>query len=49
MAYSLGEYCVEHNARPEESIYYYSIAYNLTRNEDIKKKIDKLSAQIKKQ
>lgn len=49
MAYSLGEYCVEHNARPEESIYYYSIAYNLTRNEDIKQKIDKLSAQIKKQ
>ncbi len=38
MAYSLGEYCVEHNARPEESIYYYSIAYNLTRNEDIKQK-----------
>lgn len=38
MAYSLGEYCVEHNARPEESLFYYSIAYNLTRNEDIKKK-----------
>ncbi|MGN0614443.1 MAG: hypothetical protein ACI4JB_11165 [Porcipelethomonas sp.] len=42
MAYSLGEYCVEHNAHPQESLFYYSIAYNLTREEKIKKKLDKL-------
>ena len=42
MAYSLGEYCVEHNAHPQESLYYYSIAYNLTRDEKIKEKLDKL-------
>ncbi len=48
MAYSLGEYCVEHNSRPEEALFYYSIAYNLTRNEDIKKKMDELSSKIQK-
>ena len=42
MAYSLGEYCVEHGAHPQESLYYYSIAYNLTRDEKIKEKLDKL-------
>ena len=47
MAYSLGEYCVEHNAHPQESLYYYSIAYNLTRDEEIKKKLDKLVEQAK--
>lgn len=48
MAYSLGEYCVEHNSRPEEAMFYYTIAYNLTMNKDIKKKIDKLSEKIEK-
>lgn len=47
MAYSLGEYCVEHNAHPQESLYYYSIAYNLTRDEKIKEKLDKLVEQAK--
>lgn len=42
MAYSLGEYCVEHDAHPQESLFYYSIAYNLTREEKIKEKLDKL-------
>lgn len=47
MAYSLGEYAVEHNAHPQESLFYYSIAYNLTREEKIKEKIDKLVEQAK--
>jgi len=47
MAYSLGEYCVEHNAHPQESLFYYSIAYNLTREEKIKEKLDKLVEQAK--
>ncbi len=47
MAYSLGEYCVEHNAHPQESLFYYSIAYNLTRDEKIKEKLDKLVEQAK--
>lgn len=47
MAYSLGEYCVEHNAHPQESLFYYSIAYNLTREEKIKEKLDKLVEEAK--
>lgn len=47
MAYSLGEYCVEHNAHPQESLYYYSIVYNLTRDEKIKEKLDKLVEQAR--
>ncbi len=47
MAYSLGEYCVEHNAHPQESLFYYSIAYNLTRDEKIKEKLDELVKQAK--
>lgn len=47
MAYSLGEYCVEHNAHPQESLFYYSIAYNLTRDEKIKEKLDKLVEQAR--
>ncbi len=47
LAYSLGEYCVEHNAHPQESLYYYSIVYNLTRDEKIKEKLDKLVEQAK--
>ncbi len=47
MAYSLGEYCVEHNAHPQESLYYYSIAYNLTRDEKIKEKLDRLVEEAK--
>ena len=47
MAYSLGEFCVEHDAHPQESLYYYSIAYNLTRDEKIKVKLDKLVEQAK--
>ena len=47
MAYSLGEYCTEHGAHPQESLYYYSIAYNLTRDEKIKEKIDKLVEEAK--
>lgn len=47
MAYSLGEYCVEHNAHPQESLFYYSIAYNLTREEKIKEKLDKLVEQAR--
>ena len=46
IAYSLGEYCVEHNSRPEEALFYYGIVYGLTRNEDIKKKIDELNGKI---
>ena len=42
MAYSLAEYCVEHDAHPQESLYYYSIVYNLTHEEEVKKKLDKL-------
>ncbi len=47
MAYSLGEYCVEHDANPNESLYYYSIAYNLTRDEKIKPKLDKLAEEVR--
>lgn len=47
MAYSLGEYCVEHDARPDESVFYYNIAYNLTRDESIMEKIKVLVAKIK--
>ena len=49
IAYSLGEYCVEHNSRPEEARFYYNIAYGLTREEKIKKKIDDRTEQIRAQ
>ncbi|MGN1480497.1 hypothetical protein [Porcipelethomonas sp.] len=45
IAYSLGEYCVEHNSRPEEALFYYSIVYGLTRDENVKKKMDDLNAK----
>ena len=47
VAYALGEYCVEHNAHPQESLFYYSIAYNLTRDEKIKEKLDELVKQAR--
>ncbi len=47
VAYALGEYCVEHNAHPQESLFYYSIAYNLTRDEEVKDKLDKLVEQAR--
>lgn len=46
IAYSLGSYCMEHNAPPQESMFYMQIVYGLTRDEKVKDKIDMLNAQI---
>ena len=46
IAYSLGCYCMEHDAPPQESMFYMQIVYGLTRDEKVKDKIDMLNAQI---
>lgn len=46
IAYSLGSYCMEHNAHPEESLFYMSIAFDLSHDEKIRDTIDMLNAQI---
>lgn len=46
IAYSLGTYCMEHNAPPQESMFYMQIVYDLTHSEKVQEKIDMLNAQI---
>lgn len=46
IAYSLGSYCIEHDAPPQESMFYMQVVYGLTRDEKVKEKIDMLNAQI---
>ena len=46
IAFSLGNYCIEHNAPPQESLFYMQIAYDLSRSEKVLEIIDRLKAQI---
>ncbi len=46
IAYSLGSYCMEHNAPPQESMFYMQIVFNLTNSEKVKEIIERLQAQI---
>lgn len=46
LIYSLGSYCMEHNAPPQESLYYMQLAYDLSRSEKLLETIDMLKAQI---
>ncbi len=46
IAYTLGNYCMENNADPQESLFYMLIVYNLTRDKNVEKAIEKLNAQI---
>lgn len=46
IAYSLGSYCMEHNAPPQETLFYMQIVYNLTNSNEVKEIIEKLNAQL---
>lgn len=46
LIYSLGCYCMEHNAPPEESMFYMQLVYGLSRDEKVQDTIDMLKAQI---
>lgn len=46
IAYSLGCYCMEHNAPPQESLYYMQLVYDLTRDKKVEETIEMLNAQI---
>ncbi len=45
-AYSLGCYCMEHNAPPQESMFYMQVVFGLTHDKKVEEKIDMLKAQI---
>lgn len=46
IAFSLGNYCIEHNAPPQESLFYMQVAYDLSKSEKVLEIIDRLKAQI---
>ncbi len=46
LAFSLGNYCIEHNAPPQESLFYMQITYDLSRSEKVLEIVDRLKAQI---
>ncbi|MCM1226515.1 MAG: hypothetical protein NC320_03695 [Clostridium sp.] len=46
IAYSLGNYCIEHNAPPQESIFYMQLVYDLTHDKKVNETVDMLNAQI---
>lgn len=46
IAYSLGCYCMEHDADPQETLFYMQIVYNLTGDKKVAETIEKLNAQI---
>ncbi|MGN0621474.1 MAG: hypothetical protein ACI4I9_06370 [Porcipelethomonas sp.] len=47
IAYSLAQYCIDKNAGPEEILYYLRIAYDLTRNPEVKEQVDKYEAKVR--
>lgn len=46
IAYSLGNYCMENDAPPQESLFYMQLVFDLTRNEKVQETIDMLKARI---